>query len=128
MCFFSVTTIRTNSQNGSSEFESLLHEMVSQKPFINQEICHINLNGERIICTVLKYIKLFLSIVEIENKICQRCSMLKTPVELISGKLIISIEGLPTSNLPRQIDNPKCTILKNDTVVLDVILQKYFKD
>ena len=45
--FFSVTNIRTNVQNDSSEFEGLLHEMVSQKPFINQETCHNNLNGAR---------------------------------------------------------------------------------
>ena len=123
-----VTNIRTNVQIYSSWFEGLLQEMVSQKHFINQEICHINLNGKRIICTVSTYIKEFLSIEEIDNKICQRCSKLKTPVELISDKLIISLEGLPTSNSPSQIDHPKCTILKKDTVVLDVILQKYFKD
>ena len=46
MCF-SVTNIRKNVQNDSSEFEGLLHEMMSQKPFINQETCHINLNGEK---------------------------------------------------------------------------------
>ena len=40
----------------------------------------------------------------------------------------MSLEGLPTSNSPRQIDYPKCTILTKDTVILDVILQKYFKD
>ena len=74
------------------------------------------------------YTKEFLSIVEIENKICQRCSKLKTPVELISDKLIMSLEGLPTSDLPRKIDHPKCTILIKDTVVLGVILDKYFKD
>ena len=102
--------------------------MVSQGPFINQEICHINLNDEKIICTVSTYIKELLSIVEIENKKCQRCSKLKTPVEVISDKLIMFIEGLPTSNLPRQNNHPKCTILTKDTVVLDVILQKYFKD
>ena len=50
--FFSVSNIRTHVQNYSSEFEGLLHKMVSQKPFISQEICHINLNGERNICTV----------------------------------------------------------------------------
>ena len=66
--FFAVTNISTNVQNDSSEFEGLLQEMVSQKPFINQEICHINLNGEKNICTVSTYIKEFLSIVEIENK------------------------------------------------------------
>ena len=53
---------------------------------------------------------------------------MKTPVELIYDKLIISLEGLPTSNSHRQIDHPKCTILTKDTAVLDVILQKYFKD
>ena len=46
--FFLVTNIRTNVQNDSSEFEGLIHEMVSLKPFSNQEICHIDLNGEKI--------------------------------------------------------------------------------
>ena len=59
---------------------------------------------------------------------CQRCSKLKTPVELISDKLIMSLEGIPTSKSPRKIDHPKCTILTKDTAVLDVILQNYFKD
>ena len=45
--FFSVTNIRTNVQNDSSEFEGLSHKIVSQKPFSNQDICHINLNGEK---------------------------------------------------------------------------------
>ena len=109
--FFSVTNIRKKFQNDSSEFKGLLHEMVSQKPFISQEICHISLNGERSICTVSDYIKKTLSIVYIRNKICQRCSKLKTPFELVSDKLIISLEGLPTYNSSRQIDHPKCTIL-----------------
>ena len=43
-------------------------------------------------------------------------------------KLIMDLEGFPTSNSPRQIDNPKCTILTKDTVVLDVVVQNYFKD
>ena len=34
--FISVTNIRTNVQNDSSEFEGLIHEMASQKPFSNQ--------------------------------------------------------------------------------------------
>ena len=38
------------------------------------------------------------------------------------------LEELPTFNSPRQIDHPKRTILTKDTVVLDVMLQKYFKD
>ena len=69
-----------------------------------------------------------MSIVEIENKKCQRCSKLKTPVELVTDKLIMSLDGLHTSNLPRQIDHPKCTILENYTVVLDVIFQNYFQE
>ena len=53
---------------------------------------------------------------------------MKTPVEVIYDKLIMFLEGLPTSNLPRQIDHPKYTMLTNDTIVLDVISHKYFKD
>ena len=40
----------------------------------------------------------------------------------------MSIEGLPTSNLPRKIDHPKFTRLKNDTVIFDVILQNYLQE
>ena len=69
-----------------------------------------------------------MSIVEIENKICQICSKLNTLVDLVYDKLIMFIEGLPTSNSPRKIDHPKCTILEMETVVLDVILQNYFKE
>ena len=53
---------------------------------------------------------------------------MKPPVEVISDKLIMFLEGLPTSNLPRHIDHPKWNILTKDTVVLDVMLQNYFKD
>ena len=53
---------------------------------------------------------------------------MKQPAEVISDKLITILEVLPTSNSPRQIDHPKCTILTKDTVVLYVLLQKYFKD
>ena len=34
--FFSVTNISKNIQNDSSDFEGLIHEMVSQKRFSNQ--------------------------------------------------------------------------------------------
>ena len=95
---------------------------------LDQEICHIDFNGEKIICTVSTYIKEFLSIVEIDNKKCQRLSKLKPPVEVISDKLIIFLEGLPTFNSSRQIDNLRCTTLTKGTVVLDVMLQNYFKD
>ena len=40
----------------------------------------------------------------------------------------MSLDGLHTSNSPRQINHPKCTILENDIVVLDVIFQNYFKE
>ena len=67
MCF-SVTNIRKNVQNDSSEFEGLHNEMMSQKPYINQYACRVNLNGERSICTVSTYIYIILIIVEVENK------------------------------------------------------------
>ena len=74
------------------------------------------------------YIKEFLNILEIENKKCQKCSKSKTPVEVVSDKLIMFLEELPTSNLSRQIDHPKYTSLKKGTFVLDQILQNYFND
>ena len=55
--FFGVTNIRTNDQKYSSEFERLLHEMFSKKPFISQEICYINGNGEIKLFSVSAYIK-----------------------------------------------------------------------
>ena len=51
--FFEVTNIRKNVQNDSSEFEGLLHKMVSKKPFVIQVICYINGNGEIKLCTFL---------------------------------------------------------------------------
>ena len=53
---------------------------------------------------------------------------MKTTVELVSDKLIMSLDELHNSNSPRQIDHLKCTILENDTVVLDVIFQDYFQE
>ena len=44
---FLVTNIRKNVQEDSSEFEALIHEMVSLKLFSNQDTCHIDLNGEK---------------------------------------------------------------------------------
>ena len=74
------------------------------------------------------YIKKYLCVVEIENKKCQRLSKFKPPAEVISDKMIIILEGLPTSNWTRQIDHPKFTTPTKGTVVLDVMLQNYFKD
>ena len=42
-----ITNIRTNVQEDSSEFEALTQEMISSELFSNQEICHIDLNGEK---------------------------------------------------------------------------------
>ena len=75
---------------------------MSLELFSNQEICHIYLNGEKRICTVSTYIKEFLSIVEIENKKCQRCSKLKPPVlvvyEMHRGKAEISATATYRAN------------------------------
>ena len=38
------------------------------------------------------------------------------------------LDALHTSNPHRQIDHQKCTILGNETVILDVIFQKYFQE
>ena len=65
-------------QNDSSEFEGLLHEMMSKELFINQEISYINFNGERKLSTVSNFMKEFLSINEIENKKCHVCYNTKT--------------------------------------------------
>ena len=43
---FKVTNIRKYMQNDSSEFEGLLHKMVTKKPFVNQDISYINGNDE----------------------------------------------------------------------------------
>ena len=95
--------------------------MISFEFFSNQEICHIDLNGEKIICTVSTYMKEYLSIVEIENKKCQKCSRSKTPVEVVYDKLIMFLEVLPASNLSSKIDHQKYTSIKKGTVVLDQI-------
>ena len=63
--FFEGANIRTNVQNDCSEFGGLLHEMVSKKTFMSQEMCYINGDGERKLCTVSEYIKEFLRILEI---------------------------------------------------------------
>ena len=44
---FLITNIRANVQEDSSEFEALIHEIISLELFSNQEICHIDLNGEK---------------------------------------------------------------------------------
>ena len=74
---------------------------------MSQSICYIDRNGEIKLCTVSEYIKEFFRIVEIENKKCHRCCKLMTSVELVTDKLIISLDGLHNFNLPSQIDQYK---------------------
>ena len=50
--FFEVTNIRTNAKNDSSDFEGLLHKMVSNKPYMRQDVCYIDGNNEGKLCTV----------------------------------------------------------------------------
>ena len=61
--FFEATNTRINVQNDSSEFEGLLHKIMSKKPVINQEISYINVDGEMKFSTVSNYMKYFLSII-----------------------------------------------------------------
>ena len=53
---------------------------------------------------------------------------MKTPVEVVSDKLIIFLEGISTSNEYRPIDHTKYTSIKKGTVVLDQMLQNYLND
>ena len=49
---FLIANIRKNVQEDYSEFEELIHEMISLELFSNQDICNIDLNGEKRIFTV----------------------------------------------------------------------------
>ena len=71
--------------------------------------------------------KIFLSIIEIENKKSPIWFRWKTQIELVSYKLIISLDGLHISNSTGKIDHQKCKILAKDTIVLDDTFQNYFK-
>ena len=55
-------------QNDSSDFDGLLHEMVSKEPFINQEISYINKKGDMNCSIVSNYITKHINIIEIDNK------------------------------------------------------------
>ena len=55
--------------------------------------------------------KEFLRIIEIENKKCHICYNTKTPIELVSDKLIMSPDGFNSPNSPWQIDHPNYTHL-----------------
>ena len=82
---------------------------MSKEPFINQEISYINFYGERKLSTVSNFIKYVFSINEIENKNGHICYNTKTPIELFSNKLTMSIYGLNILNSPRKMDHPNYT-------------------
>ena len=79
------------------------------KKFITQEISHIIMDGDMKLSTVSNYMKEFLSIIEIENKKCHIWYNKNTPIEIVSDKLVMSLDGLNSSNLLRQIDHPNYT-------------------
>ena len=56
------------------------------------------------------------------------CYKWKTPIELVFDKLIISLDGINSSNSPRQTDYPKYTTLATDTIALNDTFQNYFKE
>ena len=55
--------ISENVQNDSLDFEGLLHEILSKKHLINQEISYIIIGGEMKLSTVFNYTKYFFSII-----------------------------------------------------------------
>ena len=66
--------------------------------------------------------------IEIENKKCHIFYKWNTPIEFVYDKLIMSLDELHISILPKKIDHPKCTILAKDTIVLDGIFHNYLKE
>ena len=72
--------------------------------------------------------KYFLSIIEIEIKMCHIWYKKKNPIEIVSNKLIMSLGGLNGLNSLWQIDHPNYTALEKYTINLDDIFQKHFKE
>ena len=70
--FFEVTDIRKNFKIDSSEFDGLLHEIISKQPFINKEIIYTNEKCEIHCSSVSDYITFF-NIIEIEKNMCEVC-------------------------------------------------------
>ena len=66
--FFEVINISKNVQIYSSKFDGLLHGLVSNETFINQQNSYINKNDEMNYSTVSDYTTEVLSIKEIEKK------------------------------------------------------------
>ena len=64
---------------------------------------------------------------EIENKKCHICHNTKTPIELVSDKVIMYIHELNSPNSSRQIDHPNYISLSKKAIKLDDIFEKYFK-
>ena len=73
--------------------------------------------------TVFNYMKDFLSIIEIENKKFHICYNTKTPIKLISDKLIMYFDGINIFNSPWNINHPNYTTLTKNKIELDDIFQ-----
>ena len=69
-----------------------------------------------------------LSLIEIENKVCQKCSISKPPVEVVYEKLMMNLDGIPTNLEHRPIHHPRFTAIKKGTFVFDDIFKHYFND
>ena len=74
----------------------------------------MNFDGESKLSAVSNYMKEFLSIIEIENKKCHICYNTKTPIKLVSYKLIISLDGLNSPDSPRKFGHPNYTSLSKN--------------
>ena len=59
---------------------------------------------------------------------CHICNECKTPFELVSDKLVMSLDGLKISILSSKIYHLKYTTLATGTIVLDDISNNYSED
>ena len=101
--------------------------MIPKRPFINQEISYINIDGEIKLSTFSNNMKAFLSIIEIGNKKCHICYEINTPIKLVHDELIMSIDGLQSTIPPWKIDHPNYTSLTT-TIKLNDIFKNYLKE
>ena len=59
---------------------------------------------------------------------CHICKKWRTPIELVTDKVIMPLDGLNISDSPSQIYHPKYTKLETGTIALDDIFHHYLKD
>ena len=72
--------------------------MMSKKLFINHEIGCISFDGKMNLSTVSDYMKIFLTIIENDNKSYHICYRTKTPIEIVYDKPIVSLDQLNIPN------------------------------